>query len=162
ELATLGAGSLRVLKGRRVAYELGPLNEVDFDIAALALSAEAAPDLRRRYTFTTLTDLGNLRNLTSQSRFLVAGYPASTNPVRMSRNLKLRARPVSYVSSNLVHLADISSQAKAPLVHFGVGVSRERLLDFANVPVAFTKPYGMSGGGIWRLEIEPVSDLVET
>lgn len=160
-LITLGADAPRLLTGPRHGYGYLPGSSIDADVALIGLSADDYVDLRRRYHFTVPAETANVRE-SANIRYLLAGYPATKNRVITSANLKFRATPTYIFGGELVGVAQFMLTGKAADYHFAISVPKTHVQTFAGDRLQLPKPQGMSGGGVWALEVDPASRLWST
>jgi hypothetical protein len=149
-LFTMGSEEPRALTGRRGAWEYVPGKTPDIDLAVMALDDELADDLEREYQFTTPADVSNTMKKTPGIHYLIAGYPAERNPVNKDA-----------ITSLATHLitGDIRDTAetlpnKSDEFHFLLGHPGKVIPGHGGGRFRVPKVQGMSGGGVWRLEID--------
>lgn len=126
-------------------------NNIDVDVCALALPAEAVNDMRGHYTFTTAGELGTLEDKNVFTLYGFVGCPNSKNRWRPAA--ELRVTPYIYASTAFGKVGGVGTPGKTDLVHFGIkfprkGVRRgqQRLIP--------PEPYGISGCGVWKISID--------
>jgi hypothetical protein len=160
-LITLGADTPRLLTGPRHGYGFSPGSSIDADVALIGLSADDVADLRRRYHFTVPVETATVRE-SAETRYLLAGYPATKNRVITAANLKFKATPTYIFGGELVGVAQLALTGKTADHHFAISVPKAHLRTFSGDRLELPKPQGMSGGGVWALKGDPASGLWST
>jgi len=148
--------ALRELRGR---WEYRPGQQPDRDIAVIALEPSCADDLQERHWFSTPDDVAVVVAKTPGIHYLIAGYPVSRNPQRPAR-YGLPCRAAALITGDVCSVETVRATDKTEEHHFAIAYPHKKVLtprgDVFHVP----PPRGMSGGGVWRVEIDTVGRLV--
>jgi hypothetical protein len=159
-LFALGNNRPWALTEIRSAWQL-EAGRPDVDVGVIALSTDCGDDLAGFYRFSTIQDMSTLLPKSDSTYYMIAGYPYSRNRLRPgepgapSRAIFFVMRetlPISRLKSKVANSDDVHFAVAVPPEHHRVGDGR------FHVP----KLQGMSGGGIWRFEIDNRTRLVTT
>jgi hypothetical protein len=151
---TLGHEGSRVLTGRRIkwAYKRGV--NPDLDISLIELTSTEARDLEQRYQFTTPAETATTKPKTPGVHYVVAGYPAARNRF-VSPSLYPTPKATHLFTGDiqsvngLAHLVDKTDEA-----HFALSLPYEKVPRPGGGYFRVPKAAGMSGGGIWRVDVD--------
>lgn len=148
-LFTMGAEEPRALCGRRGAWEFEPGSTPDIDLCVMALDDDLADELERVYQFVTPAETSVTKPKTPGIHYLIAGYPAERNSIKHS---------ISPLATHLV-TGDIKATAeafpnKSDDFHFVLGHPGKTVPTYTGNRFRVPKVQGMSGGGVWRIEID--------
>jgi len=160
-LFTMGAEKEWPLVGRRGSWEYKPTRMPDIDIAVIGLDDACADDLQQYYQFTTPADVATLEPRTPLTHFFVAGYAATRNRFR-SVGHGLPSRATFLVARDLVDLSNLQAADKTDEQHFALSVPTMPIRKLGGGMFHLPKPHGMSGGGVWRFEVDDRSRLIST
>lgn len=149
-----GCRGARALCGRRGAWEFKPGNTPDIDLCVMALDDDLADELQRVCQFITPVETSVTKPKTPGIHYLIAGYPAERNSIKNS---------IAPLATHLV-TGDIKATVKAfpnksDGFHFALGHPGKTVPTYTGNRFRVPKVQGMSGGGIWRLEIDIRSKL---
>jgi hypothetical protein len=150
-LFTMGSEEPRALLGRRGAWEHTPGNTPDIDLCVIALDKDLANDLEGAYQFATPAETSNTMEKTPGIHYLIAGYPAERNPIRPGRSIAPLATHL--VTGDIRHTAG-ALPGKSDDYHFLLVHPGKNIPSQAGGRFRVPKVQGMSGGGVWRLEID--------
>jgi hypothetical protein len=120
----------------------------------MALDDDFADDLERVYQFVTPAETSVTKPKTPGIHYLIAGYPAERNLIRHS---------IAPLATHLV-TGDIKATVealpnKSDEFHFGLGHPGKTVPTYTGNRFRVPRVQGMSGGGVWRLEIDLRSKL---
>jgi hypothetical protein len=160
-LFTMGAEKPRALMGRRIAFEYEPDRTPDPDIALIELSADDMADLEGYYQFSSPDTTTVTKPKTPGVHYLIAGYPATRNPIP-HRSGWLPSLATSLVTGDICPSSEIEKTDKIDRHHFALGVPRRQLRTVAGDRFRLPVPHGMSGGGVWRIDIDLPRQLATT
>ncbi len=150
-LFTMGSECPRALCGRRGAWEYTPGKTPDIDLSVIALDDDLADELEGVYQFTTPAGTSSITRKTPGIHYLIAGYPAERNS--MSKGSSIAPLATHLITGDIRESAEVlpnkSSDFHFVLMHPGKTVPTYKGGRF-RVP----KVQGMSGGGVWRIEID--------
>ena len=149
---TWGTGGPRPLRNQRLMWEHRP-GRPDFDIALLALSDEDRADLETCYNFSDPTVTANVKPKTPGIHYIIAGYPSARNRMRSCMEIP-PARATYLVTDNILEVSALKLSEKTDSHHFALGIKAGEVRTLDSQPFRMPKPQGMSGGGIWRLDID--------
>lgn len=155
-LFTWGRDRPRAILGRRGAWEYRPTQMPDADVAVIELSEEDADDLSSVYQFTTLSETTTARPKTPGIHYLIAGYPASRNRVSAS-NLPSIATYI--IIGNISGVDHLRGSDKTDEYHFSLSIPQDKIPRLGGGEFHLPKPAGMSGGGVWRLEVDLAQNI---
>lgn len=148
-LFTMGPERPRALVGRRGAWEHIVGETPDIDLCVIALDDELAGELEGEYEFATPAGTSSAATKTPGIHYVIAGYPAERNLI------KSRIAPLA------THLitGDIGNDAealpgKSNDFHFVLRHPGKTIPSHAGGRLRVPKVQGMSGGGVWRFEID--------
>jgi hypothetical protein len=149
-LFTMGSERPRALTGRRGAWEYVPGKTPDIDLAVIALDDDLAGELEGVYQFATPGGTSNATAKAPGIHYLIAGYPAERNSLSWG-----------FIAPLATHLitGDIKDTAealpgKSNEFHFVLGHPGKTVPAHSGGRFRVPKVQGMSGGGVWRIEID--------
>jgi len=116
----------------------------------MALDDDLADELEREYQFTTPADISRTRTKTPGIHYLIAGYPAERNPVNKDGATSL----ATHLITGDIREAAGQLPNKSDDFHFLLGHPGKVIPTHAGGRFRVPKVPGMSGGGIWRIEID--------
>ena len=160
-LITLGKAGPRLLTGQRFAYGFEPEATIDADIALIGLSPDDVMDLRYRFQFAVPVATATLSS-TPDTRYIIVGYPETKNRVQTNRRLKFQATPVFIVAHELIDVTRVDSPGKSEKHHFAVRVPKRAVRTFTGERLDLPQARGMSGGGVWQVEVDSTGRLCDT
>jgi hypothetical protein len=147
----MGSERPRSLCGRRGAWEYSPGRTPDIDLCVMALDDDLADELEGVYQFATPAETSNTTRKTPGIHYLIAGYPAERNSMNNKR----------WIAPLATHLitGDIRETAeelpnKSNDFHFVLGHPGKIVPTYSGGRFRVPKVQGMSGGGVWRIEID--------
>jgi hypothetical protein len=151
---TVGSESLIRFRTPSLSYSYVGGKTVDADVGLLGLPVQVAHDLALRYAFTTQSECGVVGDYDKFTLYVVVGYPHTRNKPQPEALATLCATPTFLVLREFTDVIRFASSGKHPEVHFGLSapLGEARGLDFR--AVAIPKLQGMSGGGVWRVNID--------
>lgn len=155
-LFTWGRDRPRALLGRRGACEYRPRQMPDVDLAVIELSDEDADDLSSTYRFTTSDEITTAQPKTPGVHYLIAGYPASKNRATSD---SLPSVATYFITGDIGGVKNLYRTDKAEEYHFTLSVPKRGVPKMGGGVFQLPVPAGMSGGGIWRLEIDVARGL---
>ncbi|MFZ1005430.1 MAG: hypothetical protein WAN65_01250 [Candidatus Sulfotelmatobacter sp.] len=126
-------------------------------MSVIALDDDLASELEGAYQFATPAETSNTTTKTPGIHYLIAGYPAERNPVRLSGG------SIAPLATHLI-TGDIKDTAealpgKSNEFHFVLGHPGKIVPTHAGRRFRVPKVPGMSGGGVWRIEIDVLRKL---
>jgi hypothetical protein len=150
-LFTMGLEQPYALLGRRGAWEYIAGETPDIDLSVIALDDDLADELERAYQFTTPAETSNTTTKTPGIHYLIAGYPAERNSMRNMDS-------IGPLATHLI-TGDIKETAKglpntSDEFHFVLGHPGKTIPTYGGGRFRVPKVQGMSGGGVWRIEID--------
>jgi hypothetical protein len=119
----------------------------------LHLPHDATRDLALRYRFSTPNDIGKTTPYDKLTLYCLVGYPHSKNRPLPKSFVAIKARPYFFVLREFAELDHLSASGKRSSVHIGFSAPKKHFTDFNFRPINPPKPQGMSGGGIWRMQV---------
>lgn len=151
-LFVYGKNRPHALLERRGAWGYIPGQTPDLDIAVIGLDNACATELQANYWFCTQSDVSTVRPKTPGIHYLIAGYPASRN---RSRPIKhgLPSKATALISGDIRSVTTLRGVDKSDEHHFAISLPFEKVPKAGGGEFHVPKPQGMSGGGVWRLEI---------
>lgn len=131
----------------------------DVDIGVITLAPDCSEDLDSYYQFSTIQDLSSILPRSDSTYYLIAGYPSSRNRVRDSHSIASRA--TFFVMRDLQPLDGLQLQDKSSDCHFLLSVPAQHGR-IGGGQFHLPSLQGMSGGGIWRFEIDDRTRMITT
>jgi hypothetical protein len=158
-LFTIGATRPHALRGRRGAWEYVPARTPDIDLAVMELEGDAIADLEAEYQFSTPADTSTVKPKTPGIHYLIAGYPAERNRIRSLNSLPSLA---TYLITGDIQNTCEMHLDKLDATHFALGLPGRVVPKLGGGRFRVPKVQGMSGGGVWRIEIDIPRQLATT
>jgi hypothetical protein len=151
----------RVLIGRRIAWEFKPGVTPDLDLSLIELTKEDVSALEQTYQFTTPEDTTTTRLKMSGINYIITGYPASRNRFLSSRHYP-SALATHLTTDDIQTVSTLSLSNKTDDYHFALSLPFEEVQKTGGGYFRVPKAAGMSGGGIWRIDIDIPRRLVSS
>jgi hypothetical protein len=143
----------------RFSY-IRPRPAIDVDVAAIALPAAAAEDLSRYYEFTGAGETGEFEDYSEFTLYGFVGCPHTKNRSPRRPSAERMVKPYFYVTREYAALP--SENGKRSAVH----VALQAPLGTVNGPggriVSAPDPHGISGCGVWKVKLDPLTGLAST
>ncbi|HEY4676871.1 MAG TPA: hypothetical protein VIJ01_06910 [Candidatus Angelobacter sp.] len=153
-LFTMGSEHARPLCGRKGAWEYLPGKTPEIDLAVIALDDDLADDLEGVYQFATPGDISKTTTKTPGIHYLIAGYPAERNPVSIKDStVWIGALATHLITGDIRETAEALPN-KSDDFHFVLGHPGKVIPTYGGARFRTPKVQGMSGGGVWRVEID--------
>jgi hypothetical protein len=159
-LFVYGESKLHALIELRGAWE-HQQGQPDLDIAVIGLSEKCADDLQARHWFSSPEDVSVVKPKTPGLHYLLAGYPASRNK-RRPVQFGLPSRAVALITGDICSVKTVQGVNKTEEDHFAIEFPHKTVDTPGGGVFQVPPPYGMSGGGVWRVEIDTIRNLVGT
>lgn len=150
-LFTWGKNRPRALLGQRGMWEYHPQKTADIDVGIIELTPEEAEDLEEAYVFTPAERTSEPRAKTPGVHYVITGYAATRNRVTLDN---LPAVATHIVTGDIGGVADLKRYDKAEAYHFSLKVPTKRVPKLAGGLFEIPKAAGMSGGGIWLVNVD--------
>ncbi len=150
-LFTMGADRPHALCGRRGVWEYLPGKTPDIDLSVLALDHGLADELERAYQFSTPSEMPSTTTKARGIHYLIAGYPSERNP---TRNLGFIEPLATHLITSDIRETGDALLDKSDAFHFVLGHPGKTVPTHPGGRLRLPKMQGMSGGGIWQLEID--------
>lgn len=131
----------------------------DLDIAVIGLSESCANDLQLRHWFSSPEDVSIVKPKTPGLHYLIVGYPASRNK-RRPVQFGLPSRATALITGDICSVMTVQGVNKTEEDHFAIAFPHKKVDTPGGGVFHVPPPYGMSGGGVWRVEIDTVRHLV--
>lgn len=151
----------RVLTGRRIVWDYNPGVTPDLDLALVELTDEEASDLEKTYQFTTPAGTSTTKPKTPGIHYVLTGYPASRNRFVSPRSYP-SARATHLTTGDIVDVSTLAVRDKTDETHFALGLPYREVPRMGGGRFTIPKAAGMSGGGVWMLEIDIPARLATT
>lgn len=154
QLVTIGSDSFLEVGRRRIGYKYIKNERVDTDLAVVELTAAEADELARRFSFSIPEDVGDISPEERYVLYSLVGYPFSHNKPKPATLELIRAR-TTYIVTNRRALEPLSTygEGKYERVHFALEVASVAT-NAHREPITLPKAQGMSGGGVWRIDVD--------
>ena len=160
-LFTLAGSGPRVLQGMRLAWEYQRGKTPDADLTLIALSCDEFHDLQSEYAFSESSDIAMAKEKQPFMHYMIVGYPATRNRVSNS-DTSLRPIATHLVTGDVRPVYDLRIADKFDSSHFAIYLSHREIKTAQGSSFRVPKPNGMSGGGVWRLELDPRTRLISS
>lgn len=128
---------------------------IDVDIALMEIPNEATVQLLSRFHFTTVDELGTVAPYDKWTLYGFVGYPGEKNPRPQRGDALRRATPMFFVMRDFARIDKYFGDGKRENVHCGFSLDISKIRDVHFRPGVAFDPHGMSGGGIWQIQIDP-------
>lgn len=141
------------LTGERRGFGYIPGQTADPDLAVIVLTDDQRSAVMDHYDMSFFASCGSPHPSRAGAFYVVAGYPHSQN--KMSPRLMRSNRAVGnyYISRHRIPVADLRLPGKYDDVHFALGARPKGAIRGDGRRVSFPSPAGLSGGGVWRVEM---------
>jgi hypothetical protein len=147
------------LTALRGAWDYRRGQQPDLDIAVMALDDRCAEDLQERHWFSTPDDVSMVAPKTPGIHYLIAGYPSSRNR-RRPMQFGLPGRATALITGDVCSVNTVRGVDKTDESHFAIAFPHKQIPRAGGGRFSVPPPAGMSGGGVWRVEIDTVGGLV--
>ncbi len=122
----------------------------DLDIAVIGLSESCANDLQLRHWFSSPEDVSIVKPKTPGLHYLIVGYPASRNK-RRPVQFGLPSRATALITGDICSVMTVQGVNKTEEDHFAIAFPHKKVDTPGGGVFHVPPPYGMSGGGVWRV-----------
>lgn len=146
------------LNGLRLAWEYDARETPDIDITLILLSNSDANLLRTYYIFSDDRILAEACERTPGVHYIITGYPSVRNKIN-SLTHPLPSMATHLITGNIQHVSSLSLTDKSDHHHFAICIKEDDVPTLDGARFRIPKPQGMSGGGIWRVNIDTQSLL---
>lgn len=158
---TTGHDMPRFLSGRRIAWEYQPGTTPDLDLSVIELTDEEALDLEHQYQFTTPAETAKPKPKTPGIHYIIAGYPAARNKF-ISHRVYPSAIATHLITGDIQSVQQLALPDKTDDTHFALSLPFEKVPRLNGGDFRVPKAAGMSGGGVWRIDIDIPHRLATT
>jgi len=151
------AGSQKLLRFPAIAARFShsrPAPVVDVDVAAIALPAAAVDDLEQFYEFTTAGELGEFEEYNKLTFYGFVGCPHSKNRDKPGA-AQGAVKPYFYITREYGALP-ADGQKRRP-VHVALQAPLRTVSGPEGRIVSAPDPHGISGCGVWKIKLDPVT-----
>lgn len=147
------------LTRQRVAWNHLAGETPDPDVALIALSSADVTALRGNYWFSDTSSVSAVQPKTPGVHYLLAGYPFVRNKIT-TPNMTPPAWATYMITGNIETVDAVEAaqlRDKTDGCHFALTFPPNPIPDLSDRPFRIPKPQGMSGGGVWRLDIDTMN-----
>ena len=161
QLFTMGHEAPRFLSGARIAWDHKAGITPDLDLTLIHLPHKEAEELQRQYQFATPTETATPMSKTLGMHYILAGYPAARNRF-VSHRYYPSAMATHLITGDILTFEQLRVPDKSDATHLAISLPYKAVpkLDGGEFPIP--KTAGMSGGGVWRFEIDIPRRLATT
>jgi len=142
--------ALNLLRG---AWEYRAGETPDLDLAVIGLRPDCVADLAKGHLFARPGDVGTVLPKTPGVHYLIAGYPGSRNRKRPVE-YGLPGRATALVTGDVCTVVGVDSPDKSDDTHFALDFPHTTIPRAGGGEFRVPPPSGMSGGGVWRVEVD--------
>ena len=141
--------------GREASYGHVRGRTIDTDIGLIRLSRDQARQMGEEFVFTYFEDVGDVLPYDKLTVYALLGYPHSKHRPKPRMNHELRVTPQYLILREFENLSEWTGEGKREPVHFALAAPDKKLTDMKGARLTLPKMQGVSGGGIWRISINP-------
>jgi hypothetical protein len=153
-LITTGGSSLVRFPFGSSSFDFLPGRSVDVDVAILSLPEEAGRELALRFSYCSEAEIGTVAPYDPLTLYCLVGYPHSKNkPLPRSFDM-ITARPIFVILREFVSLDHLRHGGKRDAIHFGLSLQAKQVRQFDGSRMNIPALQGMSGSGIWRIQLD--------
>lgn len=145
----------------RGAWEYRRGVDPDIDLAVIALADDCADDLELHHWFSTPSDVSQVKPKTPGVHYMIAGYPFSRNRTRPVR-YGLPSRATALITGDICSVDLVRGVDKSDEHHFALYFPHKKIPRAGGGTFHVPKPTGMSGGGIWRVDIDLEDNMADS
>ena len=150
---TFSSSGTIILSGERRGFGFAPGRTVDVDLAVIVLTDQERDELRKRVTFSYSLEFASVSPTEGGTFYGLIGFPRSRNKLSPRLLREPYAVATYFITRALVPLLKVPSTGKYEHVHFALGAPRKSAIGANGRPAGFPDPDGISGGGVWRLDM---------
>jgi hypothetical protein len=150
-----------VLREFRIAWEYKAGYTPDADVALIALTEDDVIKLKHSYWFSNQDAVSATKPLTPGVHYLIAGYPFIRNRIITTR-LAPPSMATHLITGQIASVQVAKFNDKSDDCHFTLSFPLGKIRTLEHNNFRIPKPQGMSGGGIWRLNIDTVTKMATT
>jgi hypothetical protein len=150
---TFGDNRAFVLRGERRGFGHTPGRFVDVDLAVIVLSESERDELRRHFDFSFSHEYTPTPDPGEIAFYGVVGYPHSRNKLSPRLLRSPHAVATYFITRKRVPLEHVKSKDKFPSVHFALGAREKGAVGKYGQRVSLPSPSGLSGCGVWWLDL---------
>ena len=157
-LFTVGNSGFIPLLAEKAAITADPRIDIDMGLIGLLDEEEAAMNVR--YHFTTPADCSVLIEHDARIVHLFMGYPYTRNKLPAPSVPEVRVTPTYLITNRLLDVSSLKLEKKAPEVHFAMSMPKKKVRRFDGSAAGVPEMGGMSGGGVWRVELDRTGQVL--
>jgi hypothetical protein len=144
-LFTWGSEGPVALVGTRLAWDYRQGSDPDLDIALMSEPA----------------DVGQIKAKTPGVHYMITGYPHARNRIRPP-DFSLPALATYLVTGDIRSTTELGLRDKSDADHFAIYYKLGEVATPSGAIFRTPRPQGMSGGGVWQLDIDVRTGLAST
>lgn len=141
------------LRDFRISWDYQQGSTPDADVALLALPKDDADILKRIYWFSDTESTATVRRKAPGIHYLLAGYPSVRNRIK-DRELAPPALATHLITGDIRSVLETQSKDKSDACHFVLHFPKNNARTLDGDSFRVPKPQGMSGGGVWRIDLD--------
>jgi hypothetical protein len=154
---TVGRSRSLLLSGERRGFGHRRGRSVDVDLALLVLNDDERDEMRKHYTFSYSLDYAPLPAMHDIAFYTVIGYLHSRNKLSPPLVRSGRVTANYFITRARLPLSQVKSPDKFAEFHFALGARPKGAVGTVGEKVSFPSPFGLSGGGVWWLDLRSLS-----
>lgn len=160
-LFTWGSDGPLALLAPRICWDYQRGRNPDLDIALIALTDDCATSIAGCYQVSEPSDTAQTKPAQPRVHYMITGYPHVRNRVRPPE-FALPAMATWLTTGDIRAVSEFGLRDKTDTDHFAIHLKLGNVPTLTGKTYGARKPQGMSGGGVWRLDIDSRSLLATT
>lgn len=151
-----------IVRGEQISWEYRQGETVDYDVCVIRLDPGIADELKNFYRFSEPTDVSEIAEYNKLILYALVGHPHNKNQPRRSSVEAVTVTPFYYVLREFLDLTKLETPDKSPATHFALAAPFKKATDINFVRRTPPEPQGVSGGGVWKIELDRSTGLART
>jgi hypothetical protein len=149
-------------RGDQISWEYKQGENIAYDICVIRIHPMVASKLKNFYLFSTPTDISDLAAYNKLILYAFLGYPHTKNKPQPSSVKQVEVKPYYYVLREFLDMRKLRTLDKNPTTHFALSAPFKRATNINFVRQKPPEPNGISGGGVWKIELDPETGLTRS
>jgi hypothetical protein len=154
QLIIAGDNTFIKVYGEQISWEHKQGKKINYDVCVIHLHPKIADRLRSFYRFSEPTDISDISEYNKLILYAFLGHPHTRNKPQRSSVEKVMVTPYYYVLREFLDITKLKTQGKNPTIHFALAAPFKKATDINFARRKPPEPHGISGGGVWKIELD--------
>lgn len=142
------------LRGEQISWEYKQGKNIAYDVCVIRIHPMMADKLKNFYRFSEPTDVSDIAEYNKLILYAFLGYPYTRNKPQRSTVEKVVVTPYYYVLREFLDITKLKTPDKDSTIHFALAAPFKKAMDINFARHRPPEPHGISGGGVWKIELD--------